>query len=577
MVAPQKMTRWSAAAILAALTVGAVALTPAVRAPHGIDDRLHAAMLDGVYPGAPAPWNLYDFVSDESREAMHELGALPWWASPEIELRFLRPLASLTIALDDALFDRAALPAHLHSLLWWAVAVLGASALYRRTLPRAVAAVATIVFALAPCHAMPVAWIAARASLISLAFGTLGLAKYLDWRREGRGRDAALATLAFSLCVAAGEQSVGIFAYVLVIEWQRRDDTKGERIRGLVPAMLPPIAYAIAWFSLDYGTRGFGLYGAPSDDLGALLVRAPARYLAGLLHAWLALGDRMLPRGVPLANVAAAALALLLVVAPCLAWARRRFAAADRSCFDLYLCASLLALLPLLGVESSPRRVGFGVLGVAPLVAFLLLAAWRAGREGESEGSRLQAKAILALAALLAAVHLLLAPMNSFEIGSTYRTRFTSSASRASELGDEVAQWRDDPLLVLGGRSWWSLPFELRGEGGPPLPVLVLTEGDHVLFTRTGPSTLEAVGPPGEGVVPRAPSSFILARPLSRGDTFERRGAKVTVLDASGGVAERIRVDFEIPLDGLVWVVERHGLFHPVPQLPPGHGMPLDQ
>ena len=61
-----------------------------------------------------------------------------------------------------------------------------------------------MIFALAPCHAVPLAWLANRYALITLCFGTWALGAYLRWR-EGRAlRDAALAALLFILALGGG-------------------------------------------------------------------------------------------------------------------------------------------------------------------------------------------------------------------------------------------------------------------------------------------------------------------------------------------------------------------------------------
>ena len=74
-----------------------------------------------------APFGYYSFM-----ERFEEARLQPWWTSPEYKLRFLRPLASLTLHLDFTLFGSHPLGAHLHSLFWSIVLLLGGSPLVTR-------------------------------------------------------------------------------------------------------------------------------------------------------------------------------------------------------------------------------------------------------------------------------------------------------------------------------------------------------------------------------------------------------------------------------------------------------------
>ena len=59
-------------------------------------------------------------------------GPAPWFTDPASKLHFLRPLSSLLLAADHALFGRHAAFWHAHSIAWYAALVLACAALYRR-------------------------------------------------------------------------------------------------------------------------------------------------------------------------------------------------------------------------------------------------------------------------------------------------------------------------------------------------------------------------------------------------------------------------------------------------------------
>src|SRR5580692_3272131 len=176
---------WTGMTLL--LGLGVVLFWPALRAPFFLDDYMQAAMVGGTFPSPRfGAFDLYDFVNDGNRALLYERGVLPWWAEPNLQIRFLRPLSSALLWVDHPVFAGSPLPQHVHSLLWWVATVFAARALYRRLLAPRVALMATILFALAPCHTFPIAWLANREALVSVAFGIPAFDAYLKWRDAGR-------------------------------------------------------------------------------------------------------------------------------------------------------------------------------------------------------------------------------------------------------------------------------------------------------------------------------------------------------------------------------------------------------
>ncbi len=205
-------------------------------------------MLRGTFPVPRGPLDLYNFVDDPSRATLLARGFLPWWSDPALTMRFFRPLSSALVWAEHRLFgDRPAL-LHAHSFLWWAAMVLGVGALLRRLLPRRAAWIGTAVFALAPCHALPLAWLANRPALIAVALGAPALAAYHRFRRDRSPSQGALAALLFALAMLAGEYAFCLAGYVVAIELVsplRRLDGRARRgssraRRGCCPSSSPP-------------------------------------------------------------------------------------------------------------------------------------------------------------------------------------------------------------------------------------------------------------------------------------------------------------------------------------------------
>jgi len=75
------------------------------------DDFIHVAVMEGrLDRHGEAPFRLYSFLPGDPgllREAL-DGGPMPWFTHPEAQVEFCRPLSSLLIALDHAVFGRAA-------------------------------------------------------------------------------------------------------------------------------------------------------------------------------------------------------------------------------------------------------------------------------------------------------------------------------------------------------------------------------------------------------------------------------------------------------------------------------------
>src|SRR5882672_3381260 len=233
-----RLGRARIAALAAAVALALLVRAPALGAPLMLDDYAQHSMTEGRYPtstGSPGmgpgarsaagPFDLYDFIDDSNRAALLERGIIPWWTHPKLVVRFFRPLASALLWADYRVVGSHSFWHHLHSILWWGLATLAVRALLRRSLSERAARMGTAVFALAPCHAVPVVWLANREVLVSTALGTAALAVYARWREGRRPRDGVVSFALFSLAMSAGEYTLCFAGYVLAIEAVRRRES----------------------------------------------------------------------------------------------------------------------------------------------------------------------------------------------------------------------------------------------------------------------------------------------------------------------------------------------------------------
>jgi hypothetical protein len=580
-IGTQPRHRWLALAGIFAL--GLVIYWPALRSEFLLDDYLHASMIDEHYPVARGPFNLYDFVAEGDRARMLERGMLPWWADHDLEIRFLRPLPSALRWAEQRLFGRSRFVPHVHSFFWWIAAVVAARRLYRRMVAPRPAWLATAIFALAPCHAVPLAWLANREALISLTLGALALDFYLRWRDERRGAYAVGAAALFAASMTAGEYSLCLGGYALALALLapgKSLDGPGapkdgwvRRFAGLLSFGVPAAVYLVVRAWLGYGSRGSALYIDPIHETLTFLGVAPRRFARLELMGWFTL-DSCDPTVSTLIILVVATIAILAVPL------RRTIASADpetRGYALAMLTGSQLSLVPLLAVEPGPRVLGMAVLGLAPVVALILDRAWfppsPLARRGVDE--------LVGLAALgLGFFQLVHGPGTAWLVGAYCRRNTRDFAAGVADLRDRLGDRQGKEIVVLHARSENSffMPFALDPEGRPPARWRILATTGHVLALRHGARNLELVVSKGQSLF-----SWDLFRQSSTspagGEVFDTPGLRAKVLEVGPLGPRRVEFEFDRDLDApdLVWIVESLQGTYPTITLPqPGFGMSFD-
>ena len=317
--------------IVAALSLGGGFVTD--------DDGFRAV----VHSGARASWDLFRFQSGDAAETAMAIrfGHLAWWAAPDLQIHFLRPLTSLLFVLDDRLFGDAAIAYHAHSLVWLALLLAGVASLYRRLLAPAAATLGVAAFGLAAAHTEAYAWISARHVVVGGAGAAWALAIYA---RGGRQRWLGLAALAIGM--AGSEAALGAVPIWCALACAR-EPTWRRRLVECAPAIALGIAYLVAYTALGGGTRASGGYHDPiSDPLGfcaLAIVRVP-----------ILLGDAALAIPAELAfvtsHVALAIAGVVAVVVVAIAW--RVAKPSEGALLGWLALGGVLAVLP--GVAGYP-------------------------------------------------------------------------------------------------------------------------------------------------------------------------------------------------------------------------------
>lgn len=577
LVSPPRVRR-AVPFLLAAL--GVLTFMPALRCPRFLDDYLHALMIDGRFPVARSPFNLYDFVGEPERAMFMERGLLPWWTHPELKLRFLRPVSSALMWFEQRVLGLGVGLQHVHSFVWWFFCVLAARALFRRLLGERAALLATLVFAFAPCHAMPLAWIANRNALLSLAFGTLALLAYLGFRERGRASAGLAALVLFTLALLSGEYALCFGGYVLSLELSRRGDGFVRRVLGLGTFFVPALSYLLVRSALGYGTAGSGFYVDPLSEPWAFLRIAPFRLASLLGQGWLTIGTdtwlllRPSTQWLVFPCVGALGLVLALIL-------RRVYGAQPpelQTRLRWLLVGSVLATIPVLSTVPSPRLMGIALLGIAPHIALILEHAWFPA----SSVPRSPAfERLGVVAALLGFLHFVHGPV----VGWLATAQIERDAGRfvadVAWIEKRLQKLHSSEVVVLrGGVESFFGPFALRVAGGPETRWDVLSDPMHLLALRRDERTLDLIVPEDSTLSPTGGFSLFRGpgRPLQQGE--EHRAARFTlrVLEVEKQGVTQARLTFDEPISKRQLWVSRHGerLFEtPPPRV--GYGLPSDR
>lgn len=518
-----------------------------------VDDYFHLGTLEGGQTFA-GPFDLFCFAPGDPAAIRPFIvrGPLPWWTLPEFKARFCRPLSSALIALDYALFGRAALGYHLHSILWYVLLIVVWGAILRRVLPEPAAVLALVIFALDEVHWFPAVWIANRNALVAAAPALLGLYAHLRWREEGWRPGLPLSVLGYAVGLAGGETALGVLAYLGAYELFGGPGNWRRRAVGLLPAVLVGLVYIGLYTSFGFGSYGSGSYLDPLAGPVAYLRNAPVRILA-LLGALL-LGftadmwaiDPSLHMLQAAVGVVAAALFVWLVKG---VWNDIR--PREGRALRWLIPGMLLALFPVAATFPSNRLLLAASLGGNVLVAVVLARWWPRRKPWRAR------PALNSVGYFLIVLNLVI-PIVQWPAQSYVLQRFARKATRVymdAEIPPKLTE-RDRVVLVVAADPLSCLypPVIRQFESGEPIftaswLVLSAAPKDHRI-TRTGPNRIEIEVLGGsmletefEGLVrtPRAP--------FAPGDQVDLDDVMITILETNETGPIRVAFEFDRSID----------------------------
>lgn len=491
-----------------------------------------------------------DGVPENVRWGM-DLGALPWWSSPNLELNFWRPISAFTHWLDYRLFPHAAWPMHVHSLLWYALLLILVTRHYRQLLggTSTAAGLAAFMYTIDDARAFAVSWICNRNAVITMALGLVSLGLHVRWRRDGYARGAWLAPLVFGLSLLAGESALGTLAYFAAFALFMDRAPWFKRALTLLPYGMLLVAWRIAYLAQGYRAYESGWYVDPGVEplrfLGLVVERAPIL----LLGQWL--GP---PSDVTMFAQDGLSALLLALAVPFLAfvgWLLWPVLRRSREA-KFWAAGMLLSLVPVCATQPMDRLLFFPGLGAFGLLALFLVAFWEKApwlpraREWRTAAGRAVKGAVV--------VHLLVGfigfPVRAYCILPIWEDM---QQSMDAQSGDAAIAHQD--LLVLTAPNGFITGYMpvIRSLEQRPIPAHIRWLAPCQNASEVWREDAQTIRMSIVGGFPPDFSSMLSrdwARPMSQGDRIELTGFSAEVLSiGKNGHPESVRFRFAESLE----------------------------
>jgi len=549
------------------------------------DDFMHQSRLRyGERFAELSPWNLYDYgTCSRPGDSLYRSGLHPWWTDPDFRVRFLRPVASLSLRLDYRLYGSWAPGYHFTNLALFGVLLALAFRLFRDVgVPPRAALWALAFLACEDVLAIPVGWIANRNAILSSIFTVGAVLAVHRYRRGGCRTVLALGVASFLL--ACGSKESGLIGlpligfYLLVCE-----APEGESVaRGLIRVMRSAVpwlfAAAAAAYLAAYAAGGYGtnsrlyttVWGEPLTYLKRLTVLAPVALTglffgvpADLVFARPAAALRVLAIGLP---------ALLLAALFCV-----RFLRGSRPALFAAVWA-LLALVPVAGVTTGDRLLVNACIGTSMLLGLLLDRL--GGIPGSIKERRYGSLAVVAFFVLAGIV--LSAPMIRLRGGLFHKLAARDREAIANtEIQSPAREHRSAFLLNVPGAFFalTFLPTWTMMHDDPSAAVGYLQMGRRPLTLRRENERSLVIEYGGSGLLSNRYEMLFRTtpEPPAPGTVFESAEFNATVMETGPEGIRSARLDFKRALEdaSYVFLAWRNGRMRRVEMPGPGETLEL--
>jgi hypothetical protein len=418
---------------LAMVVLASIVLTlPAILSGYMADDYFFTG---GVFL-PDAPFGYYNFTEQNVETEIQQ-----WWSSPRFKMRFFRPLSSLTLHLDFGVLRLGPLAAHLHSVLWFVLLLIGAHLIFVKCLDVKAAKWATVMFSLSVMHCWSAGWIAARHAVVGGAFATFAAYAYLVWREDGRLKYGVASAGLFVLGLLSTKVALSFLGFAISYEAIFSKRPWSDRLRSAAPFLGIGLLYLVFYELMGFGAGGSDAYtdpfSQPRDFLFMLIPKTLALMGAFVLGVPGIL--RMTPETAHLSTGIGAFGLLLLAAGLFLCWSR--FAEAEKRTVKWLALMGTLGLFPgVAGAVMTQGREfvlsGLAVLGIASLTLTALFYVKGTLRK------RVLARAV---GALIFAGTLVFSPLSRVGMGAITRMH----AELSSQMGGSKTGCKEGSHVVV--------------------------------------------------------------------------------------------------------------------------------
>jgi hypothetical protein len=535
--------------IPASMILSCLLLLPSLQIGFFFDDYFFLYQLSKENTSA-LPLDLYAFDFDFCKKFLH-----PWWSSPDLKIRFFRPLSSFFYGLDYSLFEEKIIYYHLHSMLWW-IALLGAwGMIYKDVLPGFVGVLALLLCALGDAHGMAATWSANRNALVASVPIFWGLWAHIRWRQYGWSAGRWISICGYFLGLLGGELAVSALCYVASYEVLAGPGSMRKRIGSLIPLALICFLYVLVYRMYDFGVARSGSYIDPIGEFSLYAAAAAVRLpiLAGDALLGLSADFWFVSSHVELflAFLGIAALGMFYW-----GWQWGPLGSQEEELSFRWLAwGSALSLLPAVAAMPTGRQVLCTTFGASALVAGLMWKAWMVFN-GNVIISKSKKIFLCFLAAWLGFAHLLIAPVYLVFVQYFYLHLDETTHELAKEMDQPEMQGRDIVLLHAPDHPIGLFTFPIIAVKNVYVPnnwtLLSMSQYDHVI-TRVDERSLRLRLL--HGSLMRSPIETIFFRGLFKeGDKVDQGLFQATVEQVERFCPTQVLFEFNTSLDDSSWL-----------------------
>ena len=206
-------------------------------------------------------WSLFALDSGEVAKGIVD-GTFAWWTSPNLHIRFFRPLATVSHMIEFRLWPHSPWTMHLLNGLLYALLTAIAWVLYREIAPGQphAAAMAALMFAIDDGHAISVGWISGRNTVLASTFALTAFWLHVRARASQRSGLLFASAGCTALALASAEAGLAGFGYFVAYALAFERGGLWRRTASLTPQLIVLACWATIYIAGDFGARGASLY-----------------------------------------------------------------------------------------------------------------------------------------------------------------------------------------------------------------------------------------------------------------------------------------------------------------------------